>query len=158
MGGVGKRWGFPQGPLQPGAYSKLRRRDGGSCVSLAPCRGKMGGGGRCRSGGNAGRVALELPHAFVSASGADGRLHGRVLRRPRRKRDRGNRAGTTRGDQGKAPAKDRVGRRGSREGGATRTGAPTTRIRICRSRGHGRSTRRSSGRSRWRRISVARDR
>src|SRR3984957_10879657 len=127
MGGEGKRRGIPQGPLQPGAYGKLRRRNGDSCVSLASCRGKMGGRGRRRSGGNAGRVAFELPHPFVPASGADGRLPGRVLRSPRRRRDRGNRAGTTGGDQGKAPAKDRLGRRGSREGGSRSPAPPGSR-------------------------------
>src|SRR3984885_3112341 len=83
MGGEGERRRVPQGPLQPRAYNKLRRRDGGRGVSLAACGRQMGRRGRGRPGGNAGGVALELPHAFVPASGSDGRLHRHDLRRPR---------------------------------------------------------------------------
>ena len=42
----------------------------------------------------------------------------RSLRRPRGRRDRRNRAGTTGGDQGEAPAENRVGGRRARHGGA----------------------------------------
>src|SRR3984957_5791101 len=85
----------------------------------------MGGRGRYRSGGNAGGVSLELPHAFVPASGSDGRLHRHDLRRPRRGNDRRNRAGPTGGDQSETPAGNRVGGRGAFEGGA-RSPAPSS--------------------------------
>ena len=58
---------FLKGRFSRGAYDQLRRRNNGSRLGLAPCRGKMGGSGGGRSGGNAGRGALELPHAVVPA-------------------------------------------------------------------------------------------
>src|ERR1700728_4379182 len=99
MGGEEEPRGVPQGPLQPRAYRELRRRDGGSGVSLAACGRQMGGRGRRRSGGNAGRVALELPYAVVPAFGSPCRLRGSYLRRSRRRDDRRNRAGATGDDK-----------------------------------------------------------
>src|ERR1700735_5158754 len=127
MGGEGEWRRVPQGPLQPGAYSELRRRDGGSGVSLAACGRQMGGRGGRRSGGNAGGVALELPYAFLPASGSDGRLHRHDLRRPRRGNDRRNRAGATGGDPGEASPENRMGERRASEGGARSPASPSPR-------------------------------
>src|SRR6202034_1836371 len=99
MGGEGEPRGVPQGPLQPRAYCELRRRDGGSRVSLAACGRQMGGRSRRRYGGNAGRVALELPYAVVPASGPPCRLRVPTLRRSGRRDDRRNRAGATGDDK-----------------------------------------------------------
>src|SRR6202522_1986794 len=87
----------------------------------------MGGRGRRRSGGDAGRVALELPYAVIPASGADGRLRGASLRRLRRRNDRRNRAGPTGDDQGEASPQNRVGGRRAFEGGARSPASPGPR-------------------------------
>src|SRR5579864_1499632 len=123
MGGEGEQRGFPERPLQPRAYDQLRRRRGGSCVSFAACRRKMGGFRRRRSGGNVRGRAVELPHAVFSARGAGRRLRGQGLWRSRGRRDRRDRAPANRGDEGHATAEDRVGGRRSEQRGA-RSPAP----------------------------------
>src|ERR1700689_4560928 len=132
MGGEGELRGVPQGPLQPRAYCELRRRDGGSRVSLAACGRQMGGRSRRGSGGNAGRVALELPYAVVPASGSPCRLLGPNLRRSCRRGDRGNRAGTSGGDQGEASPEDRVGGRRAFKGGDRSPASPSPRSLLHR--------------------------
>src|ERR1700679_1297327 len=97
----------------------------------------MGGRSRRRSGGNAGRVSLELPYAVVPASGPPCRLRGPDLRRPRRRNDRRNRAGATGGDQGEASPENRVGERRAFEGGARSPASPSPRNLLHRQFGEG---------------------
>ena len=122
-GGVGRAARSSSRSLQPRVIPVLfDRGTRGSCVSLAYVVGKWVVEGGRRSRGNARRVS-QATSSFCIWRGMAGFAVTAYEDQTPKGLNRGNRAGTIGGDQGQAPAKNRVGGRPAKEGG-TRSPAP----------------------------------